>query len=109
MVTLWFEIPEDPWVIDPTGTMTLGMPRMSELSRWTPLRVFSDERDYSVRLRQSGSARPEQATAQPLNEPGQSIPTAEDRCGQCPPLELAPAGITASSSGCPIPTIGEKP
>ena len=29
MVTLWFEDATDPWVIDPTGAMTLGMPRMS--------------------------------------------------------------------------------
>ena len=26
MVTLWFESPDDPWVIDPTGAMTTGMP-----------------------------------------------------------------------------------
>ncbi len=49
MVTFWFEDPEDPWVIDPTGAMTLGMPRMSELSDWVPLKVFGAERDYTVR------------------------------------------------------------
>lgn len=49
MVTLWFEDPEDPWVIDPTGAMTLGMPRMSEVPGWTPLKIFSEERDYTVR------------------------------------------------------------
>ena len=31
MVTFWFEHPDDPWVIDPTGAMTSGMPRMSEM------------------------------------------------------------------------------
>jgi hypothetical protein len=49
MVTLWFEDPDDPWVIDPTGAMTLGMPRMSELPGWVPLKLFSDEREYTVR------------------------------------------------------------
>jgi hypothetical protein len=51
MVTLWFEDPEDPWVIDPTGAMTLGMPRMSELPEWTPLKVFSESIEYTVRDR----------------------------------------------------------
>jgi hypothetical protein len=49
MVTLWFEDPEDPWVIDPTGAMTLGMPRMSEVAGWVPLKVFTEQRDYTVR------------------------------------------------------------
>jgi len=49
MVTLWFEDPSDPWVIDPTGAMTAGMPRMSELPDWTPLKVFSDDEDFTVR------------------------------------------------------------
>jgi hypothetical protein len=49
MVTLWFENPQDPWVIDPTGAMTTGMPRMSDLPEWVPLKVFSDRQDFSVR------------------------------------------------------------
>jgi predicted transglutaminase-like cysteine proteinase len=49
MVTLWFEDQNDPWVIDPTGAMTSGMPRMSELPEWVPLKVFSDREDWSVR------------------------------------------------------------
>jgi len=49
MVTLWFEDPEDPWVIDPTGAMTLGMPRMSELTAWVPIKVFSERLEYTVR------------------------------------------------------------
>lgn len=48
MVTLWFEDPEDPWVIDPTGAMTLGMPRMSEKPEWVPLKLFTESRDYTV-------------------------------------------------------------
>jgi predicted transglutaminase-like cysteine proteinase len=51
MVTLWFEDPDDPWVIDPTGAMTLGMPRMSEMSAWVPIKVFSEEIEYSVETR----------------------------------------------------------
>ena len=49
MVTLWFEDADDPWVIDPTGAMTSGMPRMSELPDWVPLKVFSHDEDFTVR------------------------------------------------------------
>jgi hypothetical protein len=49
MVTLWFEDADDPWVIDPTGAMTSGMPLMSELPDWVPLKVFSESEDFSVR------------------------------------------------------------
>ncbi len=49
MVTLWFETPEDPWVIDPTGAMTRGMPHMSEVPGWVPLKVFSDQREFTPR------------------------------------------------------------
>ncbi|HIF96095.1 MAG TPA: hypothetical protein EYQ54_03555 [Myxococcales bacterium] len=48
MVTLWFENLQDPWVIDPTGAMTLGMPRMSELPGWVPIKLFSDTAEYTV-------------------------------------------------------------
>jgi len=51
MVTLWFEDPDDPWVLDPTGAMTTGMPRMSDLPAWVPLKVFSDASEYTVRPR----------------------------------------------------------
>lgn len=57
MVTLWFEDAGDPWVIDPTGAMTLGMPRMSELREWVPIKVFSDEIEYTVRDRAESLAR----------------------------------------------------
>jgi predicted transglutaminase-like cysteine proteinase len=49
MVTLWFEDQDDPWVIDPTGAMTTGMPHMSELRDWVPLKVFSETREFTVR------------------------------------------------------------
>jgi hypothetical protein len=51
MVTLWFEDRNDPWVIDPTGAMTTGMPHMSEVPGWVPLKVFSESEDYTVRDR----------------------------------------------------------
>jgi hypothetical protein len=38
-------------VIDPTGAMTTGMPRMSEVPEWVPLKVFSDRNDFTVRDR----------------------------------------------------------
>lgn len=49
MVTLWFEAPDDPWVIDPTGAMVLGMPHMSEVPDWLPLKLFSATEEYTVR------------------------------------------------------------
>ena len=48
MVTLWFENPNDPWVIDPTGAMTTGMPRRSDVPGWVPLKIFSEHRDFTV-------------------------------------------------------------
>jgi len=48
MVTFWFEDANDPWVIDPTGAMTSGMPRMSEVPGWAPLKVFSENSNYNV-------------------------------------------------------------
>lgn len=57
MVTLWFENPEDPWVIDPTGAMALGMPHMSDLSEWVPIKVFSERLEYTVRDRADSLAQ----------------------------------------------------
>jgi hypothetical protein len=57
MVTLWFESPDDPWVIDPTGAMTPGMPRMSEVPGWVPLKVFSEDADFDVSRSFAGVAR----------------------------------------------------
>jgi hypothetical protein len=48
MVTFWFEDPNDPWVIDPTGAMTFGMPRMSEVPDWAPIKVFSEDSNYNA-------------------------------------------------------------
>lgn len=49
MVTLWFDDPQDPWVIDPTGAMTRGMPKMSDVPGWVPIKIFSADEEYSVR------------------------------------------------------------
>ncbi len=49
MVTLWFESPDDPWVIDPTGAMVLGMHRMSDTPEWVPLKLFSATEEFTVR------------------------------------------------------------
>lgn len=47
MVTLWFESPDDPFVIDPTGAMTAGMPRLSEVSGWVPVELFTETAHYT--------------------------------------------------------------
>lgn len=57
MVTLWFENPDDPWVIDPTGAMTLGMPRMSEMKAWTPIKLFTETVEYTVQERRESLAQ----------------------------------------------------
>ena len=49
MVTFWFEEPGDPWVIDPTGAMVSGMPRMSDIPDWEPLKIFSETEEFSAR------------------------------------------------------------
>lgn len=46
MVTLWFETPDDPWVLDATGAMTFSMRHFSELPGWTPTKVFNDEKQF---------------------------------------------------------------
>lgn len=49
MVTLWFDRPDDPWVIDTTGAMTMKMRRLSELPGWTPAVLFNANDHYTVR------------------------------------------------------------
>jgi hypothetical protein len=49
MVTLWFEDPADPWVIDTTGAMTMKMRRLSALPGWTPAVIFNEAGHYTVR------------------------------------------------------------
>ena len=47
MVTLWFESSDDPFVIDPTGAMTIGMPHLSEVPGWVPLKLFTETAEFS--------------------------------------------------------------
>ena len=49
MVTLWFEERGDPWVIDPTGAMIAGMPRISQVPDWVPIKIFSETQEFTVR------------------------------------------------------------
>ena len=49
MVTLWFEQPGDPWVIDPTGAMVTGMPHISQVPDWVPIKLFTETREFTVR------------------------------------------------------------
>jgi hypothetical protein len=65
MVTLWFEDPRDPWVLDPTGAMTTGMPRMSERPEWVPLKLFTEHEQYTVRPAGSASASARLPLARP--------------------------------------------
>ena len=48
MVTLWFEDPQDPWVLDATGAMVLGMKRFSQVDGWTPTKMFNETKQYKV-------------------------------------------------------------
>lgn len=48
MVTLWFEDRSDPWVIDPTGAMVTGMPRMSQVPGWVPIKLFTETAEFTV-------------------------------------------------------------
>jgi len=49
MVTLWFEDPEDPWVIDATGAMTVEMRKFSDLPPgWLPRVMFNEDEAYDV-------------------------------------------------------------
>jgi hypothetical protein len=58
MVTLWFESPDDPFVIDPTGAMTSGMPRMSEVPGWVPLKLFTEREEYDVQALGAAAGSP---------------------------------------------------
>jgi len=51
MVTLWFEDADDPWVLDPTATITNHLVRLSEVGDWIPLKVFSETREFTVTAR----------------------------------------------------------
>lgn len=48
MVTLWFEDPSDPWVLDATGAVTIQFRRASELPGWTPTKLFNLNEQFNV-------------------------------------------------------------
>jgi len=48
MVTLWFEDPADPWVLDATGAVTVQFRRASELPGWTPTKLFNLDQQFDV-------------------------------------------------------------
>jgi hypothetical protein len=47
MVTLWFEDPDDPWVVDSTGAVSQKVRRFSDLPGWTPTKIFNESRQYT--------------------------------------------------------------
>jgi hypothetical protein len=56
MVSVWFEDPEDPWVIDATGAMSREMLRYSKMPEgWTPRMMFNETAMYNVIPREPGS------------------------------------------------------
>jgi hypothetical protein len=65
MVTLWFEDGADPWILDPTGAMTGGMPRMSEVAGWIPIKLFTESDEFSVHV--SAQARADALAATPAD------------------------------------------
>jgi hypothetical protein len=48
MVTLWFEDPHDPWILDATGAVTIQFRRASELPGWTPTKLFNLNEQFNV-------------------------------------------------------------
>ncbi len=48
MVTLWFEKPDDPWVLDATRAMVRDMTLFSEIKGWTPTVMFNQTQQFSV-------------------------------------------------------------
>ena len=56
MVTLWFEDPADPWVIDATGAMVLEMSRFSSVNGWTPTKMFNETEQYKVVQREASKS-----------------------------------------------------
>jgi len=58
MVTLWFEdqARADPFVLDPTGVVTRGMARLSEIEGWEPIQLFDERTHYRVESSPTGRA-----------------------------------------------------
>ena len=54
MVTLWFEDPNDPWILDATGAVTVQFRRASDLPGWTPPKLFNLSEQFNVVERPAG-------------------------------------------------------
>jgi hypothetical protein len=52
MVTLWFERKdsEDPFILDPTGVVTTGLARLSDVPDWEPIELFDETAHYRVEV-----------------------------------------------------------
>jgi hypothetical protein len=52
MVTLWFEDPDmrDPYILDPTGVVTEGLARLSQVPTWAPIELFDEDAHFRVDL-----------------------------------------------------------
>ena len=61
MVTLWFEDPHDPWVIDAVGAVTQKVRRFSDLPGWTPTKIFNERQQFTPVPRRSQVASSSEA------------------------------------------------
>lgn len=50
MVTLWFDRKDhqDPVLLDPTGVVTSGVVRLSEVPSWEPIELFDEQTHFAV-------------------------------------------------------------
>ena len=56
MVTLWFEDPDDPWILDATGAMTFTMKHFSQTEGWEPRKVFNETEQFGIAPRPHASS-----------------------------------------------------
>ena len=58
MVTLWFdkEGQMDPFLLDPTGVVSRGMVRLSEVDGWEPIQLFDEREHFRVETTPSAAA-----------------------------------------------------
>jgi len=58
MVTLWFDEAGrmDPFLLDPTGVISRGMVRLSEVDGWEPIQLFDEQDHFRVETTPSGTA-----------------------------------------------------
>jgi len=55
MVTLWFDgTRDDPVLLDPTGVVSTGVARLSEVPDWEPIELFDEHDHFAVSTTPSG-------------------------------------------------------